>query len=171
MFLRKPKLPPDLRPALAGEERVVAWASTSDGGAVIVTNLGLWLPGHEERLGWHEIHKAAWEMPLLTITPAEHVGDGDGYTLMADAPVVSVVLESPGDVPHQIRTRVTRSVVFTEHYTVPNGGLRVVGRKVPGVDGLTWYVRADPGTEIGEPAAERAIAQLIADLAADALLR
>ena len=50
------------RPPLAHHERVVAWCSTSDG-AVVVTNLGLWLPGRKDRLGWHQIHRASWSEP------------------------------------------------------------------------------------------------------------
>ncbi|GAB3943007.1 hypothetical protein GCM10027614_31010 [Micromonospora vulcania] len=48
--------------------------------------------------------------------------------------------------PEQVRTRVTRSVAYTEHHPVPGGAARVAARREPGVDGLTWTVRLDPGT-------------------------
>ena len=53
------KLPSSARPTLAKDERVISWASTSDGGPVVVTTLGVWLPGRD-RLSWHRIHKATW---------------------------------------------------------------------------------------------------------------
>ena len=109
LFRRRPKLPADRRPALAREERVLAWAITAAGQTVVVTNRGLWLPGLN-RLGWHEIHKAVWSDQELRVTPARICEVHDGYAVVADQPVVSALLPDPGEVPHQVRTRVTRSV-------------------------------------------------------------
>ncbi len=47
-----------------------------------------------------------------------------------------------------MRTRVTRSVAYTSHHPLPAGGLRIVGRRVSGVDGLSWAVRYDAGTPV-----------------------
>jgi hypothetical protein len=47
-----------------------------------------------------------------------------------------------------VRTRVTRSVAYTSHHPLPVGGVRVVGRRVSGVDGLSWAVRYDSGTPV-----------------------
>jgi hypothetical protein len=65
-----------------------------------------------------------------------------------DAPVVSYLLLEPNEVPEQVRTRVTRSVAYTSHHPLPVGGVRVVGRRVSGVDGLSWAVRYDSGTPV-----------------------
>jgi hypothetical protein len=147
IFKRRPKLPADERPALDREERVVGWARVGgDGGVLVVTNRGLWLPGEEHRIGWHEVHKATWSGSVLAVTPAEVVTVREGYAVLADRPVRSLPLPDPGDVPHQIRARVTRSVAYTEHHRLPGGGVRVVARRVSGVDGLSWTVRYDPGT-------------------------
>src|SRR5262245_48693052 len=131
-----------MRPALARTERIVAWASsTSDfdaesggqPGVVVATNLGLWLPGRKDRLGWHQIHKAAWVSPVLTVVPAVEVAAGDGYLVMADEPPVAVTLDDPGDVPVEVRTRVNRSAAHTSHHELPGGGgVRVVARRAPG---------------------------------------
>lgn len=149
LFRRRPKLPAADRPALDPEERVLSWARTASDGVLVVTNRGLWLPGGELRLGWHEVHKAVWSGQELTITPAEVVAERDGYAVVADRPVRSYRLPDPGDVPHQVRARVTRSVAYTAHHRLPGGGVRVVARRVSGVDGLTWTVRYDPGTAAG----------------------
>jgi len=113
----------------------------------VVTNRGLWLPGRE-RLGWHDIHKAAWSGRELRVVPAEVAEVRDKYAVLVDAPPVSFLLLDPGEVPDQVRIRVTRSVAYTSHHALPQGGVRVVGRRVSGVDGLSWAVRYDSGAPV-----------------------
>ncbi len=150
IFRRRPKLPADKRPELDPEERVLAWAwvgSDPDGPVAVATNRGLWLPDRG-RLGWHEIHKAAWSGRELRVTPAEVAEVRDDYAVLVDGPVLSCLLLEPGELPDQVRTRVTRSVAYTSHHPLPAGGLRIVGRRVSGVDGLSWAVRYDAGTPV-----------------------
>ena len=144
---RRPKLSAALRPPLDSGERVLAWAATGDASAVVATNRGVWLP-ERGRLGWHQIHKAAWSGRELRITPAEVAEERGGYTVLVDAPVLTYLLLEPFDLPDQVRTRVTRSVAYTVHHPLPVGGVRVVGRRVSGADGLTWSVRYDAGTPV-----------------------
>lgn len=154
LFRRRPKLPPADRPPLAADERVLAWAAAGNGegdGVLVATNLGLWLPGRGHRIGWHDLLKAVWSGRELTVTPADHVADRDGYLVVADCPAETYLLLDPGDLPHQVRARVTRSVAYTQVHPVPGGAGRVVARRVPGVDGLTWTVRFEPGTPADDP--------------------
>lgn len=146
MWFRR-RLPAGRRPGLERDERVVAWAAagTDQAATVVATNLGLHLPGRP-RLGWHEILKAVWDEAALTVVPAVPAEDAGEYTVVADGPATRCVLADPGDLPHQVRTRVTASVAVTVHQAVPGGGARVAGRRVPGADGLSWTVRLDPGT-------------------------
>ena len=170
---RKP--PAKLRPPLVRGERVLAWARTSADPqqVVVATTLGLWLPGRD-RLGWHEIHKATWAGSRLTVVPAVQVGTsgepgerhGTAYAVMADDAAVVVDLTEPGDVPAEVRKRVTRSVAYTAHHPLGNGGVRVVARRVAGVDGLTWHVRYDDGTDLSDPEVAQATAELVAEAAA-----
>jgi hypothetical protein len=147
LFRRTPRLPPEHRPPLAADERVLAWSLADPGErVVVVTNRGLWLPGRADRLGWHEVNKAVWSGRELAVTPAQQAAERTGYRVVADGPVESFLLLDPGDVPEQVRTRVTRSVAYTSHHAFDGGGVRVVARRVAGVDGLTWTVRYDPGT-------------------------
>ena len=142
IFRRRPALPADRRPPLARDERVVAW-SASDQGVLVATNLGLWLP---DFLSWHLIHKATWDGTTLAVIPAEELASRDAYVVVADRPALRFRLTSPGDLPDQVRTRVTRSVGYTARHALPGGGgMRVAARRVPGVDGLRWTVRYDPG--------------------------
>ncbi len=149
--LRRRRLPAEARRPLDANEHVVSWAACRDGGHLVATNHGLWLPERDERLGWHEIHKATWSGRVLSVLPGTLVtAAGDApeapVDVVADAEPVDCALTEPGDLPQQVRTRVTRSVAYTAHHELPNGGVRVVARRVPGRNGLSWAVRYDPGT-------------------------
>lgn len=150
-FRRYPKLPAERRPAgMEPDERVLAWAyvGPEPGGPVAVaTTRGLWLP-ERPRLGWHEIHKATWSGRELSVTPAEIAEQRDGYSVLVDAPAIAYLLLEPAELPDHVRARVTRSVAYTSHHTLPAGGVRVVGRRVTGIDGLSWAVRYDSGTPV-----------------------
>jgi hypothetical protein len=159
-FRRRPKLPATLRPPLDSDERVLAWAAVGDAAAVVATNRGVWLPDRG-RLGWHQIHKAAWSGRELRITPAEVAEERPGYTVQIDAPVLTYLLLEPGDLPDQVRARVTRSVAYTAHHPLPVGGVRVVGRRVSGADGLSWSVRYDAGTPVDAEPVVAATDQLV----------
>lgn len=178
-FGRRSRLPAARRPPLERDERVVAWAvvhtaaapasdpgsapgEAVESGTVVVTNRGMWLPDERGRLGWHHIHKAVWSGRVLTITPAEVVAERAGYAVVADRPVRSYLLLEPGDVPYQVRSRVTNSVAYSQHHPMPGGGgARLAARRVSGVDGLTWTVRLDPGTDGDGPAVLAALDQLV----------
>ncbi len=153
-FLKKRRLPADRRPDLAPDERVLSWAGTVGDHVVVVTNLGLWLPGTGERLGWHEIHKATWSGRQLALVAARELpvdGPGD-YVVMQDLPPLVLTLLDPDRVPEQVRTRVNKSIAHTSHHPLATGfGVRVVARRVSGVDGLRWTVRYDEGADPTAP--------------------
>jgi hypothetical protein len=167
VFGRVPKLPAELRPKLERDERVIAWARAEES-AIVVTNRGLWLPGADDRIGWHEIHKAAWADGVLTVTGAAFTTDEEhsGYALATDAAPIRVRLADPGAVPRRVRERVNSSVAYTSLYPVPGGGgARVVARRVSGRDGLTWSVRLEAGAARNgdHPDVRAALDQLVAD--------
>ncbi|GHJ06283.1 hypothetical protein TPA0907_06500 [Micromonospora humidisoli] len=140
-----------------------AGASVGAGGGVLVaTNLGLWLPGRGQRLGWHDILKAVWSGRELTVTPAATAAERDGYLVVADGPAETYLLLDPGDLPHQVRARVTRSVAYTQQHPVPGGSGRIAARRVAGADGLTWTVRYDPGTPVDADEVRAETDQLVA---------
>jgi len=158
IFRRRPALPADRRPPLVPDERGVAW-SESDSGVLVATNLGLWLP---DFTSWHLIHKATWDGATLVVTPAREVASREGYVVVADLPALSFRLTSPGDLPDQVRTRVTRSVGYTAQQPLPGGGgMRVAARRVPGVDGLRWTARYDHGVDPDDPLVAAATAHIV----------
>ncbi len=157
-------LPVELHPDLDKDERVLAWAPAGDTeplkDVVVVTTLGLWWD--ETRTGWHRIDKAVWDGEHLVVTPAEVVAERDGYEVVADGEPVRLRLTDPDNVPHQVRLRVTGSVRHPRHYELPGGGVWVFARRVAGLDGLTWTVRYDPGTDPDDLAVVAATDQLVA---------
>jgi hypothetical protein len=159
------RIPADARPRLERDERVLSWAPVEPSGAVVVTDRGVWLPGRE-RLGWHQIHKATWVSPRLTVIPSTQVAEGQGYVVMDDAPAVVVQLNRPDDVPSDVRSRVTRSVAYTAHHALPRGGVRVVARRIPGRNGVDWHVRYDEGTDRDDPDVVEATTVIVAEVSA-----
>ncbi|HEX6870242.1 MAG TPA: hypothetical protein VF163_04025 [Micromonosporaceae bacterium] len=145
---------------------MVAWAPATQGGAVVVTTLGAWLPGRAERLGWHQVHKATWSGTTLTVIGSVPVASEDGYDVMADDAPIVVSLTDPDKVPHEVRQRVTRSVAYTSHHALPGGGVRVVARRVPGANGVVWQVRYDDGTDRTDPEVAEATAALVLEASA-----
>ncbi|MEV4412250.1 hypothetical protein [Catellatospora sp. NPDC049609] len=158
-------LPEEHRPDLARDERVLAWAPAADGDVVVATNLGLWWDG--TRTGWHRIDKAVWDGEHLVVTPGELVAERAGYQVVADGEPVRLKLTDPDHLPHQVRLRVTGSVRHPQHYELPGGGVWVFARREVGVDGLTWAVRYDRGTDGEDPAVVAATDQLVAQSQGD----
>ncbi|MBM7078444.1 hypothetical protein [Micromonospora humida] len=145
-----------------GGASVGAGGGAAGGGVLVATNLGLWLPGRGERLGWHDILKAVWSGRELTVTPAATAAERDGYLVVADGLAETYLLLDPGDLPHQVRARVTRSVAYTQQHPVPGGSGRIAARRVAGADGLTWTVRYDPGTPVDADEVRAETDQLVA---------
>jgi hypothetical protein len=129
---------------------------------VVATQFGLWLPEPDgpRRIRWHLVDKAVWRGGELTVIAAEDAGEG----VLAELPARTVRLAEPRDLPPTVRIRVERSIAYTRHYRLaPAGGVRVVGRRVAGRDGLSWQLVFDADTDPDDPLlriqAERLVAQ------------
>lgn len=152
MRLWRERPPEQVRARFERDERVLTWGRTEDGQPVVATQRGLWLPGRD-RLGWHEIDRAAWDDGVLTLTPARVV---DG--VIEESPPQQWTLGQPGKLPQIVQRRVTASVAYTDHVDLPpRGGVRIVARRVSGRDGLRWAVRFDEGTDIAAVRHEAAV--------------
>jgi hypothetical protein len=164
-------LPAERRPKLDDDERIVAWAAVRSGPqgeaggdeVVVLTTRGLWLPGAGSRLGWHEIHKATWSGRQLALVGSREVSATDDYVVVADQPAVVYTLLDPDKVPAQVHSRVTKSIAYTRHHPLAGGGgVRVVARRVPGVNGLHWTVRYDEGVDPAAAEVPATTAELVA---------
>jgi hypothetical protein len=163
LFGKREKPPPEAVARLDPDERVVSWAP-APGGAVVATPLGLWLPGVPDRLPWHLIDKVIWRSNMLTLIPAVDSGGG----VLVEQPPRSVRLEEPRDIPQNVRARIEKAIAFTRHHPLPGAegaglrrGVRVVGRRVPGQDGVSWQLVFDPGVDRDDPAVRAAASAFV----------
>jgi hypothetical protein len=143
------------------DERVTAWATAVHGEVIVATQHGLWLGsadhGGRRRVAWHDIHKATWGGGALTLVPGREVEAG----VVADEPPIRIALDEPRDLPFEVRARVTRSVAYSSHHALPGGGVWIVARRVSGVDGLTWVLRFDDGTDRTDPEVRQRAAEML----------
>jgi len=132
--------------ALDRGERRVAWALTTGGAAVVATDRGLRLPDGTV-LAWDRIERASFSRPVLTVLElAEVEGAGESH---------QVALDLDGeltDLPETVRTRVASSVAWSSHTKLqPAGGVRIVGRRRPGLEVLDWQLVFDRDTDPRDP--------------------
>jgi hypothetical protein len=140
--LGREPLPPGFAGALEADERVLAVA-----GEVVATSWGLWLPGRDDRLGWHLVSRATWQGGVLVVVEATEEQVPGGAVLLADLAPVRFRLVEPGRLPEVVRARVEASIRSRHHRDLDPGGAWFVQRKVPGRDGIVLQVRPDPGTD------------------------
>lgn len=166
LFHRKDAPPPaavTAVTALAKDDRVVSWADTATGSCVLASRRGLWWPDGESwrLIGWQHVDKATWSDGTLAVIQADVRDD----LLLVDRAPVAVRLTVPRDLPPAVRKRVEANVVHTRLEPVPGGAARFAARRVPGQDGLRWWVRPEPGTVL-DAAAVAVVARRRDELAA-----
>jgi hypothetical protein len=141
--LGRSRPPREVRDRLDAGEHVLAWATTTGSAAVVATNLGLWWPqAHPRRIPWHLLDKVVWSDAGFAVVEADIVDD----LLLVDRPPARVQLAEPRKLPEVVRRRVEASVLRSQQVRLSAGSARVVGRRVVGVDGVSYWARLDPGT-------------------------
>lgn len=143
LFHRREVAPPDVLAVLPKGERVLSWASADSGEVVLATPRGLWWPDADgpRLIGWEHVDKAIWRDGQLTITQADVVDD----VLLVDRKPQSIELSVARDLPATVRNRVEANVVRSELRSVGGGLARFVARRIPGRDGVVWWVRLEGG--------------------------
>jgi hypothetical protein len=144
LFHRRETPPASVVGALLPGERVLAWADTPDGNAVVGTPRGLWWPGVDgpRLIGWQYVTKAVWRDRILRVVEA----DVDDDLLLVDRPPLAAELSTPRHLPPTVRARVEANIVRSELVRVSGGAARFVARRVPGRDGVVWWARLETGT-------------------------
>jgi hypothetical protein len=142
-------------------ESVLVAAEHRDGGHLVATSLGLWVPGDDgpRRIGWHLLSKVTWGSGELVVIEADESEEAGTAVILADRAPRRYALAEPGKLPQIVHQRVTGSIKSRHHRELPGGGAWFVQRKVPGRDGIVMQVRADPGTD------ETALRQVVGDVA------
>lgn len=165
IFGKREKVPADVLSLVTGDDRVVSWAD-APAGPVVATTRGLWWPTHEGHrlIGWQSITKATWQDELLTVTEADVVDD----LLLVDRTPVRTMLTFARDLPPVVRRRVEQNIAHTEQVAVGGGVARLVGRRIPGQDGLRWWARLEGAVDTDEvrSAIRARLARLDAELVA-----
>lgn len=141
------EVPSGFSGTLEADERVLGSAAVADGGMLVATSLGLWLPD-ARRVGWHLISKATWGGGALTVIEAVEEDTAGEAVLLVDRPPRRFVLSEPGPVPRVVQARVTGSIRNRHHQDLPGGGAWFVQRQVPGGGGIVLQVRPDAGTDL-----------------------
>ncbi|MEV6241245.1 hypothetical protein [Lentzea sp. NPDC051838] len=129
--------------SLEPDETVIAHTPV-DGGHLVVTSLGLWVPG-PRRIGWHLISKVKWE-GALRVVEAQEAGLEGPVVLLEDLPAQRISVERPDRVLRPISQRVEGSIRHRERIESP--GVWVLQRKIPGRDGFVWQARGDAGVSL-----------------------
>ena len=156
------ELPAGFSGTLATDELVLAVAELRDGGYLVATSLGLWVPegSSSRRMAWHLLSKVTWSGGVLAVTEAEETGAMRGAVLLADRPTRRYRLAASLGLAEAVQAKVTSSIKSRHHRDLPGGGVWFVQRKVAGRSGIVLQVRADPGTD---PDALRAVTAQVAD--------
>ena len=110
--------------------------------AVVATSSALHLP--ERAVPWTEVAKVTWTPPVLTVRGVADVED--------TGPAYRLELAEDDGLAEVVRARVTSSVAWSDVRRLePAGKVRIVGRRVPGMDALLWQVVWLEGTDPADP--------------------
>jgi hypothetical protein len=136
-------------------ERVLAVARTPQGAVVAASDRALHLPvaehGHR-RVGWELVDHAGWQDGWLRVRDTA----GEAHR---------VRLPDPGSVPEAVQERVTATVVISSYAPLADaGGVRIVGRRAPGGDRLSWTFVFDSGLDPADPELCAQAERLLEDL-------
>ncbi|GAB3652070.1 hypothetical protein GCM10027589_09280 [Actinocorallia lasiicapitis] len=153
-----PRLPRNVSEALELHrgERALAHAATRGGSHVVATGVALHLPdgdGGYVRLPWETVLGASWQDSWLHV----RADDGEHH----------VRLDGAGSVPEVVQERVTATVVVNQRFTLPEGGVRIVGRRPPkskpspARDELLWTLVFDDGLDSADPGLRAHAEQLL----------
>jgi hypothetical protein len=143
-FFGREVLPDGFPGTLDPEEHVVAFADVRSGGHLVVTNLGVWFPRADERVGWHLVSKATWAEGAMTFVVASEEDLGKAF-LLHDGPPRRFALGEPGKVPKAVHDRVTGSIASRARAVLPDGREGwMLERRLPGRDGTVRQIRPDP---------------------------
>ncbi|HEX7302712.1 hypothetical protein [Lentzea sp.] len=144
---------------LEPDETVIAHTAVRGGEHLVVTTLGLWVPG-PRRIGWHLISKVKWEGSLRVVEAVEASTEGP-VVLLEDLPAQRFTVDDPQRVLRAISQRVECSIRQRERVESP--GVWILQRKIPGRDGVVWQARGDAGVDL--EAVRAAVVPFVARLA------
>jgi hypothetical protein len=149
--LRRP-IPDAVR---AVTDRRLAWAVTDQGVALVASPTCLYVGG--VRIDWTSVEKVGWATPTLRLTEIAEV-EGTGAVHLWE-------LAEDHGLAETIRERVTASVAWSDVRKLsPDGAVRLVGRRVPDQEVLTWQTVWQPGTDPSDPLLQAQVHAFVEEL-------
>lgn len=140
MRLRRNPVP---EAVLAITDRRLAWAVTEDGVALVASPDCLHI-GTDVAVPWWQVERVGWATPTLRVAEIAEV-EGAGRVHLWE-------LAQDHDLAATIRERVTASVAWSDlRKLTPSGSVRLVGRRVPGQEVLTWQAVWQPDADPTDP--------------------
>lgn len=124
-------------------ERVLAYAGEEDGDYVVATDRALHL-ATGRRVGWEHVEHAEWEGSGLHVREIVPLGE--------PSRVHHARIREPGALPEIVQDRVTSSIAVNQYVQLEGRyGVRIVGRRKPGGDGVVWNLIFDAGIDPRDP--------------------
>ena len=143
---------PDAVGSLVTDGRRLAWALTGTGVPLVATPSSLYVGS--ERLPWSQVERVLWRPPTLTLVEVSEV-QGSGRTRGWD-------LADDHRLAETIRAQVTSSIGWSDRRALhPQGGVRLVGRRVPGQEVLEWQLVFERATDATDPQLRAQAGQLL----------
>jgi hypothetical protein len=148
-------------------ERLLAWASVTDGGWAAGTRDALYLPA--SRVPWEQVQAADWdrEEGRLRVSEVGTWGEPRPHHTLT---IPDSAARDADRLLQLVRERVTASVLLSRHVPVTGRrGVRIVARRAPsGRSDVHWLYEYDEGVDPDDPfvraAAETALAAAKSDV-------
>lgn len=155
MRLRRREALPEAVRSLDLPERRLAWAVTDLGDPLVATPTSLYVGS--DPVAWVDVEKASWQPPTLVVTEVAEV-EGQGrrraFTLAEDDGLAQVV-----------HAQVTGSVAWSDRRRLDGGGaVRLVGRRVPGLEVLQWQAVWERAEDLLDPLRRAQVEQWVLEL-------
>ena len=146
---RRLRVPRELSSVIPKRERVLAWGlgpERSDGEPTVVaaTIAAFYAPGYVDPLPWSDILRATWDDPILEIAYRQ--------TDVRKPALLRITLDAPGSLPLAVRDRVEDTIVVQHHVAlVGSAGARLIARRVPNSDDISWVIVFDSSLDPDDP--------------------
>lgn len=142
------RAPAEVTALLAAGERPLAWSATSPDGWAVASGdrFVCTAPGIDER--WVQILGATWEQPVLELSL---------WRPPAPQPV-RITLRDGQVLPQVVRERIMASLVVQRHVGIRGSkGVRLLARRDPATDAITWQKVLDPELDGADASVQEAV--------------
>ncbi|MGH3096834.1 MAG: hypothetical protein ACRDMV_12650 [Streptosporangiales bacterium] len=128
---------------------------SSGSGHLVATDQALHVPAGEgyERIGWERVEQAEWSESELHLR------------VLGERRARTYAVDQPGLLPEVVQERVTASIVVNERVWLDGQrGVRIVARRRPDAEELSWSLVFDRGLDPADPNVRRAAEDVLATI-------